>query len=54
MSRKHIPEIGKQYGQFTVISEEIGRSNDQRILFNVKCSCGKEKFIKEYFLESGR
>lgn len=54
MNRKHIPEIGKQYGNFTVISEEIGRSNDQKILFKVKCSCGKEQFIRAYFLESGR
>lgn len=54
MNRKHIPELGKQYGNFTVISEEIGRSNDQKILFKVKCSCGKEQFIRAYFLESGR
>ena len=54
MRRKHIPELGKQYGNFTVISEEIGRSNDQKILFKVKCSCGKEQFIRAYFLESGR
>ena len=54
MNRKHIPEIGKQYGNFTVISEEIGRSTDQKILFKVKCSCGKEQFIRAYFLESGR
>lgn len=54
MNRKHIPEIGKQYGNFTVISEEIGKSTDQKILFKVKCSCGKEQFIRAYFLESGR
>lgn len=54
MKRKHIPEIGKQYGQFTVISDEIGRSKDQKILFKVKCSCGKEQFVRAYFLESGR
>ena len=54
MNRKHIPEIGKQYGNFTVISEEIGRSKDQKILFKVKCSCNKEQFIRAYFLESGR
>ena len=54
MNRKHIPEIGKQYGQFTVISEEIGRSKDQKILFKVRCSCNKEQFIRAYFLESGR
>ena len=54
MNRKHIPELGKQYGNFTVISEEIGRSNDQKILFKVRCSCGKEQFVRAYFLESGR
>lgn len=54
MTRKHIPEIGKQYGNFTVISEEIGRSKDQKILFKVKCSCNKEQFVRAYFLESGR
>lgn len=54
MRRKHIPELGKQYGNFTVISEEIGRSNDQKILFKVRCSCGKEQFVRAYFLESGR
>ena len=54
MNRKHIPEIGKQYGNFTVISEEIGRSTDQKILFKVKCSCGKEQLVRAYFLESGR
>ena len=51
MNRKHIPELGKQYGNFTIISEEIGRSNDQKILFKVKCSCGKEQFVRAYFLE---
>ena len=54
MNRKHIPEIGKQYGQFTIISEEIGRSNDKKILFKVRCSCNKEQFVRAYFLESGR
>ena len=52
--RKHIPEIGNQYGDLTVISDEISKTKDGKILFNVRCSCGEELFVRAYFLESGR
>jgi len=54
MNRKHIPILNKQYGNFTVISEEIFKTNDSKIMFKVRCSCGKEQFIRAYFLEIGR
>ena len=41
MKTKYIPIIGKTYGEFTVISEELNKSKDGKILFKVKCSCGK-------------
>lgn len=52
MRRK--PEVGKRYGALTIISEETSRSNDKKVLFKVRCSCGKEQFIRPYFLEIGR
>lgn len=54
MKTKYIPIIGKTYGEFTVISEELNKSKDGKILFKVKCSCGKEQWIRAYFLENGR
>lgn len=54
MNRKHTPILNKQYGNFTVISEEIFKTNDDKIMFKVKCSCGKEQLIRAYFLEIGR
>lgn len=54
MSRKHIPILNKQYGDFTIISEEIQKTTDSKIMFKVRCSCGKEQFIRAYFLEVGR
>lgn len=52
--RKHNPILGKQYGNLTIISEDISKTKDSKILFKVKCSCGKEQYIRAYFLESGR
>jgi hypothetical protein len=54
MIRKHFPELNKQYGNFTIVSEEIRRNRSQQILFKVKCTCNKEQFVRAYFLESGR
>ena len=52
-TRKNIPIIGKIYGNFTVISDET-QIKDNKICFNVECSCGKEQFVRAYFLEIGR
>lgn len=52
-TRKNIPILGKTYGSFTIISEDV-KIKDNKVCFNVKCSCGKEQFIRAYFLEIGR
>lgn len=54
MNKKYKPIIGKEYGDLTIISEEVQKSKDKKSLFNVRCSCGKEQFIRAYFLEVGR
>lgn len=53
-TRKHFPTIGKIYGNFTVISEISKLTNDQKVMFEVQCSCGKTQYVRAYFLESGR
>lgn len=53
-TRKRNPMLGTQYGEFTVISEEIELTNDNKVKFKVKCSCGKEQTVRAYFLETGR
>lgn len=53
-TRKHYPVLNKKYGKFTVISEEIKLTLDSKIQFKVKCDCGKEQYVRAYFLESGR
>jgi len=52
--RKHFPIVGTRFGEFTVIDEELVKSKDAKILYHVKCSCGKEQFVRAYFLEVGR
>lgn len=42
---KHIPEIGKVYGQWTVISTTVKRhsmKNNRTSYFKVRCACGRE------------
>lgn len=45
-------EIGKQYGELTVISV-AGRTNAKKILWNCKCSCGKMVTVPTGHLHSG-
>lgn len=45
-------EIGKQYGELTVISV-AGRTNAKKILWNCKCSCGKMVTVTTGHLHSG-
>lgn len=49
-----VPFIGKQYNYYTVVSEEIKHSSDNKRMFHVRCSCGKEEFKRAGHLESGR
>lgn len=53
---KHIPEIGRKYGQWTVISTEIKRHGDinRTAFFRVQCQCGGTGWRNAYSLESGR
>lgn len=54
-NRTHIPIIGIIYGELIVISEKIEFScRDTHVKFHVKCSCGKELFVRAGFLKSGR
>lgn len=50
----YVPVIGKQYNHYTVISEEIKKSADNKRMFHVRCSCGKEEFKRAQHLETGR
>ncbi len=49
-----VPVIGKQYNYYTVVSEEIKLSSDNKRMFHVRCSCEKEEFKRAGHLESGR
>jgi len=54
---KHIPELGKIYGQWTIISKEIKRHSnkkDRTSYFHVKCNCGKEGWRAAHTLENGK
>jgi hypothetical protein len=42
MNQKHIPEVGKQYNQWTIISDEIKRGSNRATYWKVICKCGKE------------
>ena len=42
--QKHFPVIGKQYGQWTVISDEIKRGTRRNTYFRVECNCGRESW----------
>lgn len=48
--RKHFPIVGEIIGQYTVLSDSIVKSNDGKIKFHVRCSCGKEHFIRAVYL----
>lgn len=52
--RKYYPEIGKTYGDLTVISNEIQYTKDGKVKYKVRCKCGTEFWIRAYFLEVGR
>lgn len=51
---KHIPIIGDKYGYYTVISDTIKLSNDNKRCFEVQCSCGKIEFKLARNLKNGR
>lgn len=53
---KHEPIKGNQYGQWTVISNEIKRhseKNNRVAYFNVRCSCGREGWRAAHTLING-
>ena len=53
-SRRSIPIVGIQYGEYTVIDDTIQKTKDEKIMFHVKCSCGLIHYVRAYFLKSGR
>lgn len=52
--QKHIPEIGKQYGQWTIISEEIKRGSNRATYWRVRCQCGSESWRNASSLTTGK
>lgn len=52
--RIYYPVLGKRYGNLTIIDEEIRKTKDGKILYHVQCDCGKDLWIRAYFLEKGR
>lgn len=56
METKYLPEIGKQYNDWTVISNEIKKgginsgSNNRTAYWKVKCKCGREAWRSAYNL----
>ena len=53
---KHIPIVGQEYGQWTIISTEIKRhseKNNRTAYFKVKCTCGREGWRAAHTLISG-
>lgn len=54
INRKHFPIKGEVYGDYTVIDEQIEISSDNKVKFHVKCKCGKEQYVRSWFLKSGR
>lgn len=53
-ARKWFPIIGTKYGQYTVISNDIEKTNDNKIKYIVQCSCGLTHSVRSYFLETGK
>lgn len=49
---RNIPIIGTKYGNYEVISDQVGIKNS-RSYFLVKCSCGKEQYVRSDILKSG-
>jgi len=53
-TRKYYPKLGDTYGDYIVISEDVEFTNDNKIKYHVRCSCGYEHFVRAYFLFTGR
>lgn len=49
---RNTPIIGTKYGNYEVISDKVGIKNN-RSYFLVKCSCGKEQYVRSDILKSG-
>lgn len=55
LARKwHPPVIGTKFGMYTIESDLIERSKDNKIKYIVKCECGLVHSVRAYFLETGR
>jgi len=48
------PVIGTRYNSYTVISELVGKSPDNKRTFMVRCGCGNENEVRASHLISGR
>ena len=44
---------GKIFGELSVLSISNKRDNQGKILWNCKCSCGKQIFVRTYSLKNG-
>ena len=51
--KKFIQEIGKQYGELTVISDTGERNSSRQRKVKCKCSCGKEVIVDLVQLKTG-
>jgi len=46
--------VGTQYGEYTVVSNEVKSNKFKERMFLVQCSCGKEQYITAKRLTSGK
>lgn len=51
---KWIPIPGKVFNNYTIIDDDIQLTKDKKVMYHVKCNCGKEHYVRAYFLEKGR
>lgn len=54
MNNKILARTGDIFGEYVVIDEEIKKCKYSKIHYHVKCSCGKEEYVRGYFLRIGR
>jgi hypothetical protein len=52
--RRTLPIVGEVYNFLEIISDKIKESSDGHTMWNVRCKCGKEFFVRANFLRGGR
>lgn len=53
-ARKWYPIVGTKFGMYTVISDVIELTNDNKVKYIVQCECGLTHSVRGYFLETRR